>query len=58
MKVQSLLNGGFAEVDDETGKSLITTGHWVIAEAEAVESKPVVRRRSARTKAVPADSGE
>lgn len=50
--VRSLLNGGVAEVDDETAKTLVESGHWVAAEA------PAVKRRTTRAKAVAADSEE
>lgn len=57
MKIRSLLNGGVAEVDDEAGKTMLDSGHWVV-DGEAAEPKPVVRRRAPRAKAAPADPEE
>lgn len=50
--VRSLLNGGVAEVDDETAKTLVESGHWVAGDA------PAPKKRTARTKVAPADSEE
>jgi hypothetical protein len=57
MKIRSLLNGGVAEVDDEAGKVILESGHWVV-EGEAAEPKPAVRRRAPRAKVEPADPEE
>lgn len=55
MKIQSLLNGGFADVDDEAAKGLVDSGHWVVAgDAHAAP----VRKRAVRAKVAPVDSGE
>ncbi len=35
--IKSLLNGGVAEVDDETAARLVESGHWV--KADSVTSK-------------------
>lgn len=54
MNIRSLLNGGVAEVDDETAKAMIASGHW-----SADEAAPVVRKaRAPRAKVAPADNAE
>lgn len=45
MKIQSLLNGGVAEVSDEYGKRLVDGPHWAVAGAKA---EPAVKRRRSR----------
>jgi len=46
VKIQSLLNGGVAEVSDEYGKRLVAGPHWaVVAGAKA---EPAVKRRRSR----------
>jgi len=45
MKIQSLLNGGVAEVSDEYGKRLVAGPHWAVAGAKA---EPAVKRRRSR----------
>lgn len=48
MKIQSLLNGGFAEVEDAAAQRLVADGHWVVA--GEVKPAPAVRKRSPRRK--------
>ena len=55
MKIQSLLNGGFAEVEDAAAQRLVADGHWVVA--GEVKAEPAVRKRTPRTK-VAASPGE
>lgn len=46
MIIRSLLNGGVAEVDDETGKALVESGHWT-----ADDAAPTRKARATRAKA-------
>jgi len=55
MKIQSLLNGGFAEVEDVAAQRLVADGHWVVV--GEVKAAPAVRKRTKRTK-VAASPGE
>lgn len=47
--IRSLLNGGFAEVDDATAVTLVESGHWV--KADSVTSKP----RATRARKAPSE---
>ena len=55
MIVKCVLNGGLAEVDDESAVELIATGGWVAAD---VEVKAERKARAPRAKVAPADSAE
>ena len=53
--IKSALNGGTAEVDDATAKSLIESGHWYSA-----DEAPAPKKRAPRSavKVAPADAAE
>lgn len=45
--IRSLLNGGVAEVDDETAARLIESGHWVQAGSAPAKSRATRARKAA-----------
>jgi hypothetical protein len=44
--IRSLLNGGVAEVDDETAVKMIESGHWVKADSVPAKARATRARKA------------